>query len=389
MAKRKKVIDEEFEGVSPSSTKPSDFNDLLIQSLKEDLAGSAFTIGLDDIGADVTEWLSTGSTRLDKCIYNNKDVEGGIPVGRLTEIHGDPSTGKSLLAYMILADCVRKGGTAVLIDTETSVNEDFMRMLGLDPKKNLLYVPVNTVEDVFDTIESILNTIKDAKKKNKMVCIVWDSVAATSSRKEMEEDVGDMQYALVPRLLGQGLRKVIRHIGDNRVALVFLNQMRAKIGMVFGDPMGTPGGNAIPFFASVRVRLYSGTKIKAKDGTIIGVSNKAKVIKTRFGPQFRETTVDIFFNRGLVEEYTWIKYLKDKKLLTEISSQRSSMEIDGENIGFKNKEFMDFITAPEQRILHGKIKKMIMEDMYSEPDPRKLDEDEFEYVEFNSDEQEA
>ena len=195
MAKRRKVIDEEFEGMSSSSTQPNDFNDLLIQSLKDDLAGSAFTIGLDEIGADVTEWLSTGSTRLDKCIFNNKDIEGGIPVGRLTEIHGDPSTGKSLLSYMILADCVRKGGTAVLIDTETSVNEDFMRMLGLEPKKNLLYVPVNTVEEVFATIESILTTIKDAKKKNKMVCIVWDSVAATSSRKEMEEEVGDMQYA--------------------------------------------------------------------------------------------------------------------------------------------------------------------------------------------------
>jgi len=372
MAKRKTVISEEFDDTSSNSS-PNTLNDILIDELKSEIGGSAYVLGEDDTPADVTEWLSTGSTILDMVISNNPTGNGGIPVGRLTEIHGDPSTGKSLLAYMILKDCAAKGGISVLIDTENAANIEFLNMLGLDPRKNLTYVQVDTVEDVFATIETVIRSVRKNDRK-KLVTIVWDSIAGTSTRKEMEEEVGNQQVAMVPRLLGQGCRKVSRLIGDQRIALVFLNQLRAKIGVVFGDPMTTPGGNAVPFFADVRVRLRTAGKIKAGAKDIIGVSSKAQIIKNRFGPPYREAILNIYFDKGLIDEDSWFDFLKAKKLIKKLTVQKSQLTLDGETFEFKNKEFMKLMRSQTEEF-RNKIKQMIKDDLYIEQDPDKREDE--------------
>lgn len=374
MAKRSVVISDE-KAKGSADNKPSLFNDMLIDALKSDVGGSSFILGRDDSPSDVKEWISTGNTVLDMCISNNPDSGGGVPVGRLTEIHGDSSTGKSLLGYTILKNCAEKGGVSVLLDTENSANEEFMNMLGLNPEENLVYSVPDTVEDVFKSIETIIRTTRKSDK-GRLVTIVWDSVAATSTKKEMEEDVGQANVALMARTIGQGMRKIKRLLGHERIALIFLNQLRSKIGVVFGDPYTTPGGNAIPFFADVRIRLYTAGKITiAKD--VIGITTKAKVIKTRFGPPFREAMLKVYFDRGLVQEESWEEYLKTKKFITSISGTRNfKLKLDGseEAHEYKSKEFVEFIRSNPE--LRKKIEQMIRNDLYVEQDPSKREEEE-------------
>jgi recombination protein RecA len=380
MAKRKVVIDEEFDESNSSSNSPGTFNDLLIDKLKKDIGGSIYVLGQDETPADVKEWLTTGSTQLDMCISNNPNADGGIPVGRLTTIAGEHSTGKSLLAYMILADCARKGGVSVLIDTENAANIAFLKMLGLDPKENLVYSQVDTVEDVFEVIEAVIEQVRKSDK-NKLVTIVWDSIALTSTRVEMENEVGDQQYAIAPRLIGQGLRKVMRLIGKERIALVFLNQLRTKIGVVFGDPDFMPGGRSIPFNSDVMIRLRTAGKTKIGND-VIGVNTKAIVQKTRFGPPFREAILNIYFDRGLIDEEAWIDYLLKKNLVKkapQISDPKKLSKTDSvliykdEEHRFKNKEFPKFLKDhPEMR---NYFMQMIKEDLYVEQNPELREEE--------------
>ena len=279
----------------------------LVDELNRTLGDVASVIGVGESPAQVKEWLSTGSTVLDMMISNNPDAEGGIPVGKLVEISGEAATGKSLISYMVLADCLRRGGIPVLIDTESACNFDFLRLLGLEPDKNLIYVQPDSIEDVFKTIETVIKNIRE-QHKDKLCCIVWDSIAATSADIELQKDTGDSLVGVHARLIGQGMRKIIRLIAKQRVSLVFLNQLRTKIGIVFGDPDTTPGGRSVPFLASVRLKLYSAGKIKATDD-VIGVGIKAKVAKNRMGPPHREAIFWVYFTRGLIDEESWLDIL--------------------------------------------------------------------------------
>lgn len=188
--------------------------------------------------ADVKQWVSTGNYMLDLVLSNKKD--GGIPVGRLTEISGGEGAGKTLLGSYIIANTQKKGGIAILIDSEHAASMDVLRAAGVDVEK-LIYVQANTVEDVFKTMESILLKVKE-KDTEKLITIVWDSVAATSSKAEVEGNYGDSTIAMSARLISQGLRKYIPLVGRHNVCLVFINQLRTNIGVSFGDNKVTPGG---------------------------------------------------------------------------------------------------------------------------------------------------
>ena len=154
-----------------------------------------------------------------------------------------------------------------------------------------------------------------------MCCIVWDSVAGTSTDVEIQNDYGEATIGMQARMIGQGLRKLIRYIGKQRVALVFLNQVRQKIGVFFGDDTVTPGGKAIPFFSSVRVKLYSGGKVKAGNDTI-GVGIKPKIIKNRMGPPHRDEELKMYFTRGLIDEESWLDVLLAHGEAKKISAQK-------------------------------------------------------------------
>lgn len=368
---RKKVIHEEFEeGVKEENDLTTD---LIVKDLKEKLGDVAYVLGRGDSPPEVNEWLSTGSTILDSILSNNPECDGGIPIGRLVEIYGEEATGKSFIAYMILKDCQRKGGIPVLIDTENSANLQFLRMIGLDPTKNMIYIQVDTVEEVFSAIERVVIKIRE-EDKNRLCAIVWDSVAATTTGSELEGDYGQATVALAPRLIGQGLRKIGRFIGKQRIALVFLNQVRMKIGVAFGNPFTTPGGKAIPFHASARVQLLTAGKLKAGNKDIIGAGIKAKVVKNRMGPPHRECVLTMYFDKGIVDEEGWIPYLEACKVLKKINAQKSSIEFGGETIEFKNKDFIN--TMENNPELKEYCRKEIKKSLYVEQNPDERPEDE-------------
>ena len=348
-------------------------NDILVDSLNKKLGDVAFILGKGDSPPETKEWLSTGSTILDTIISNNIDANGGIPVGKLVEISGEAATGKSLLSYMILKDCQDKGGIPVLIDTENAANEDFLRLIGLEfyPEGSLVYIQVDSIEAVFKAIEDIIRRIRE-NDKDKLCCIVWDSVAGTSTDAEIQGDYGDATVGLAARLIGQGLRKIIRFIGTQRVSLVFLNQIRQKIGVFFGDDTVTPGGKAIPFFAAVRIRLYSGGKVKAgKD--VLGVGIRPKIVKNRMGPPHREADLKMYFSRGLIDEEGWIDILLKFGKAKKISAQKSQIvnEDNGETYEFLNRNFVEWIRSPENKEAHAYCKTKVKESLIIEQDPLK------------------
>jgi len=371
---RKRVLSDTNGAVTKDD---SILNDILVESLNKKLGDVAFILGKGDSPPETKEWLSTGSTILDTIISNDADANGGIPVGKLVEISGEAASGKSLLSYMILKDCQDKGGIPVLIDTENAANEDFLRLIGLEfyPEGSLVYIQVDSIEGVFKAIEDIIRRIRE-NDKDKLCCIVWDSVAGTSTDAEIQGDYGDATVGLAARLIGQGLRKIIRFIGTQKVSLVFLNQVRQKIGVFFGDDTVTPGGKAIPFFAAVRIRLYSGGKVKAgKD--VLGVGIRPKIVKNRMGPPHREADLKMYFNRGLIDEEGWIDVLLKFGKAKKISAQKSQIvnEDNGEIYDFQNRKFVEWIRRPENKEAHAYCKNKVKESLIIEQDPLKRDEE--------------
>ena len=360
-----------------SIKKDSVLNEILVESLNKKLGDVAYILGKGDSPPEVKEWLSTGSTVLDTIISNDENADGGIPVGRLTEISGEAATGKSLLSYLILKDCQDKGGVPVLIDTENACNEDFLNLLGLKPypEGSLVYIQVESVEKVFQAIEDIIRKIRE-NEPDKLCCIVWDSVAGTSTDVELQNEYGESTIGMHARMIGQGLRKSIRFIGQQRVALVFLNQVRQKIGVFFGDDTTTPGGKAIPFFSSVRMKLYSGGKVKAgKD--VIGVGIKPKLIKNRMGPPHREAELKMYFTKGLIDEESWLDILLKAGHAEKISQQKSSItnKDTGEVYEFQNRKFVEWIRKLESIEAHTYCKALVKKSLVIEQDPDKREEE--------------
>jgi len=366
---RKKVVSSEGAVENDNSV----LTDILVDSLNKKLGDVAYIMGKGESPAEVNEWLSTGSTVLDTIISNDIEAEGGIPVGKLVEISGEAATGKSLLSYMILKDCQDRGGIPVLIDTENAANWSFLKLLGIkeqDKGGNLVYLQPETIEEVFQAIEEIVRRIRE-NDKSKLCCIVWDSIAGTSTKAEIQGEYGDSTIGLGARLIGQGLRKSIRFIGNQRIALVFLNQVREKIGgMVFGDPTVSPGGKAVPFFSSVRIKLYTDGKLKT-DGATIGVGIKPKIIKNRLGPPHREAKLTMYFSRGLIDEESWLDELLKFGVATKISAQKSQIinKDTGEVYEFQNRKFVDWIREIENKAAHEYCKLKVKESLIIEQNP--------------------
>lgn len=342
LARKKKVIEVEDNTI---------LGEILVKQLNDKLGDVAYITGKQDTPNAVKHWLSTGSTWLDTLISNNLTADGGIPVGRMVEIYGASSTGKSMLAYKILQDCKKKGGIPVLIDTENSANFEFLQLLGLDPYDDeFIYVQVNSIEKVFQVMEQVIRSVKE-NDPDRMICIVWDSVAGTSTDQEIRNDYGENTIGLAARLIGQGLRKITRTVGVENVSLVFLNQIRKNIGVMFGDDTVTPGGQAISFFTSVRIRLYSGGLIKNKDGFAIGARVRAMLVKNRMSPHQKESAeFELYFNTGLVDESDWIDILLKYGKAKKVTAQSSTIEFDGEEVKVANRNFVDLMRKnPELR----------------------------------------
>ena len=271
-----------------------------------------FLDGTDTTPTDIKDFISTGSSMLDLAISNKPD--GGVAVGRITEINGLESSGKSLLGAHILAETQKKGGVAVYIDTETSVSQEFMDVIGIDMSK-MLYLHLETVEDIFEAIEEIVTKVRESDK-DRLVTILVDSLAAATTKVELEADFDKDGWATAKAIIiSKAMRKITQLIGRERIALVFTNQLRQKLGVMFGDPWTTSGGKALPFHASTRIRLKNMGQIKDTAKNVLGMKCRAQIVKNRLGPPLRHADYDMYFDRGIDNYGAWLTVLKEHKLI--------------------------------------------------------------------------
>jgi recombination protein RecA len=202
------------------------------------------------------------------------------------------------------------GGIAVYIDTENATSVENLQALGVDVTRRFVYVDTHCTEDVFDTAEKTILKAK-AMQKDVPITIIWDSVAASSPKAELLGDYDKETIGLQARAISKGMRKITGVIGDQSVLMICLNQIRTKIGVLHGDPTTVPGGMAIPFHASVRLKLGAGQQIKNKNDDVIGINVSAKTIKNKVSPPFRTANFQIHFGKGIVEHEEIFDVLRD------------------------------------------------------------------------------
>jgi len=292
----------------------------------------------------VVDWISTGSTLLDLAISNRP--RGGQPVGRMVELNGLEGTGKSLIAAHLLASTQKKGGIAVMIDCETSAAPQFWTAVGVN-LKNLIYAPLTTVEEIFKYIENIVGIVRKANK-DRLLTIVVDSVAGASTEKELESEHGVDGYNTAKSIIiSKAMRKITNLIGEQRVLIVFTNQLRMNMNaMAFGDKYVVPGGKALAYHCSVRVRLNSIAKIK-KDDEIVGIHCKAQVVKNRLGPPHRTAEFDIFFDSGIQDLKSWLEFLK-KQGVAKAAGATYKIKLNEEEYSLSAAEFVDKVNTDEK-----------------------------------------
>jgi recombination protein RecA len=321
----------------------------MISKLKLSSAYSA-----DNILSRVAEYIPTGCTALDLAIGGGQ-ARLGIPVGRMTEIFGENSTGKSILGVHIMAMTQAIGGIALFVNTECAMSDEVMANIGVNMDELIQATP-DTVEEVYDVINEVLK-MRDETCKDKLLTVVWDSVAATTSKEELEkvQEKGLNSRGSIgatARLLSQLGRCLPRQIAHDRVALVFINQVRENIGVMFGEDFTTTGGKAIGFYASLRIQVSKKTVVKdlAEGGSPIGIIVKGHIYKNKLAKPFETVEMPIMFANGIDDAMAMLAKLKVDKYITT-SGGWNKIVVNEEEHKFQGAGWPEFYAQHAEQIL--------------------------------------
>ncbi len=299
----------------------------LAQIEKQFGKGSIMRMGDGDIGEDI-QAVSTGSLGLDIALGI-----GGLPRGRVIEIYGPESSGKTTLTLSVIAQMQKTGGVAAFIDAEHALDPQYAAKLGVNVPDLLISQP--------DTGEQALEIVDMLVRSGSVDIVVIDSVAALTPRAEIEGEMGDSHMGLQARLMSQALRKLTGNIKRTNTMVIFINQIRMKIGVMFGSPETTTGGNALKFYASVRLDIRRTGAIKKGD-EVIGSETRVKVIKNKVAPPFKQAEFDILYGEGISREGEIIELGVNAKFVEKAGAWYS---YNGEKIGQGKDNSRDYLKA--------------------------------------------
>ncbi len=340
-----------------------------IEQIKERF-GEGSIMKLGDAKAMNVESIPTGCLSLDMALGI-----GGVPKGRVVEIYGPESSGKTTLAQHIVSECQKQGGTAAFVDAEHALDPEYAKKIGVNIDEMLISQP--------DHGEQALEIVDTLVRSGAVDVVVVDSVAALTPKSELEGNMGDSQMGVQARLMSQALRKLTGAIAKSNCTVIFINQVRMKIGVFFGNPETTSGGQALKFYSSVRIEVRRSAQIKQGDKTI-GNRVKVKIVKNKVAPPFRTTEFDIMYNQGIARQADVLDVGVSMGLITK---RGNSYSVGEEKLGVGRQNAANYLR--DNKKLLEDLRKQALDAYYAESHPEEKKEEEDDSLEEDGSEEES